>query len=152
MPWTSIAVFLLSFLLSKSKGKSTAQAAGVAALAGGATYLLADPANSSNLLGIGVDPGSVGSVKPSPGDSSVVSSVPAADPSDVARSTAAGAATGQTWFQSTLDTVGSTLQSWGGAGTAAVIGTTGVVAGGSETKSKTLLWGGLALAAFLILK
>lgn len=152
MPWTSIVMFLLSFLMSKSKGKSTAQAAGIAALAGGATYLLADPANSSNLLGIGVDPGSVGSVKVPPGDSSVVSSVPAADPADVTRSTAAGAAAGQTWFQSTLDTVGSTLQSWGGVGTAAVIGTTGVVAGGSATQSKILLWGGLALAAFLILK
>lgn len=152
MPWTSIIMFILSFLMSKSKGKSTAQAAGIAALAGGATYLLADPANSSNLLGIGVEPGSVGAEKASPGDSAAVSSVLATDPEHTAKSTAAGTAAGQTWFQSTLDTVGSTLKSWGGVGTAAVIGTTGVVAGDSETSSKILMWGGLALAALLILK
>lgn len=152
MPWTSIIMFILSFLMSKSKGKSTAQAAGIAALAGGATYLLADPANSSNLLGIGVEPGSVGAEKASPGDSAAVSSVLATDPEHTAKSTAAGTAAGQTWFQSTLDTVGSTLKSWGGVGTAAVIGTTGVVAGNSKTSSKILMWGGLALAALLILK
>lgn len=152
MPWVSIFMFILSFLMSKSKGKSTAQAAGVAALAAGATYLAVDPANSNNLLGIGQEPGSVGSEKVSPGDSSVVSSVAAANPANVPKSTAAGTAAGQTWYQATLDTVGSTLQSWGGAGTAAVIGTTGVVAGGSKTQSKILLWGGLALAALLILK
>lgn len=152
MPWTSIVMFILSFLMSKSKGKSTAQAAGVAALAAGATYLLADPANSSNLLGLGTTPGSVGAEKVSPGDTSAVSGVVETNPADVAKSTAAGTAAGQTWYQATLDTVGSTLKSWGGVGTAAVIGTTGVVAGGSATKNKYLLWGGLALAAYLILK
>lgn len=151
MPWISIAMFILSFLVSKSKGKSTAASAGIAALAGGATYLLADPANSSNLLGIGVEPGSVGSEKVTPGDTAAVSAVTDVNTANRPASTAATAATGGSWFNSTLDTVGSTLRSWGGAGTAAVIGTTAAVSGTSEN-SKYLLWGGLALAALYILK
>lgn len=51
----------------------------------------------------------------------------------------------------TVKTVGDVLSSWGGAGTAAVVGTTALATSGSDTR-KYLLWGGLALAAIFILK
>lgn len=49
-----------------------------------------------------------------------------------------------------VSTSGDVLKSWGATGTAAVIGTAALASSG-DTK-KYLLWGGLALGAFLILR
>lgn len=130
MPWVSIAMWLLSFLLSKSSGASTGKAAAIATGAALATYYVADPANPDNLLGL-----SFGEGKTTPGDPNGDTGVtkPAGD---------------GIWSKVVSET-GSTLKSWGPTGTLGVIaGTTAVV---SDSK-KWLPWviGGVAL--LLILK
>lgn len=54
MPWTSIIVWLITFALSMSKkGTSAGKAALLATGAAVGTYVLADPSNADNLLGVG---------------------------------------------------------------------------------------------------
>lgn len=55
IPWASILMAILSFIMTKKSGKSTGVAAAVAAGVGIGTYYLADPANPDNLFKIGVD-------------------------------------------------------------------------------------------------
>lgn len=138
MPWLSIIMFVISFLFSKSKGASTAQAAGIGALAAGATYLVADPANADNLLGIGTQAGSVGAKKTVPGSTSETSTVTSGAGTSTAGSLLT---TGAGLADTAIKTTGSTLSSWGGAGTATVIGTT-AAAGAltSSSFSKYLPW------------
>lgn len=53
MPWFSIIVWIASFLLSSSKeGVSTGKAALIASGAALGAYMLADPSNPTNYLGI----------------------------------------------------------------------------------------------------
>lgn len=55
MPWMSIIVWLISFLLSSSKkGVSTGKAALIATGAALGTWLLVDPSNPDNFFGVGV--------------------------------------------------------------------------------------------------
>lgn len=122
MPWMSIIVWLVSFLLSKSKGASTAKAAGIASLAGLATYYLVDPANPDAMFDIGL-----GS-KTTPGD-----------PNDDN-----GTSANNSLFGRAISEVGSTLRSWGPTGTLGVIaGTTAL----TTDFKKYLPWvlGGLGL-------
>lgn len=149
MPWLSLGIWLLTFLFSKSKGASTAQAAGIATLAGGATYLLADPSNPDNLLGLGQSTGTVGAQKNIPGNTDEGSTVT----QGMSDRTSTAGSDASKLLNTAITTTGSTLSSWGGAGTAAVIGTATVANSvDKSTVRKYLPWilGGLGL--FLLLK
>lgn len=119
MPWLSIIMFLISFLASKSSGASTGKAAAIGAAAGLATYYVADPANPDNLLGIGL-----GESKATPGD-------PTAD---------SGQAPPSGLLNTALSETGSTLRSWGPAGTLGVVGGATVLAGSSDFIEKYGMW------------
>lgn len=144
MPWVSIAVWLISFFLSRSKGASTGKAALIATAAGLGTYYLADPANKDNVLGL-----SFGSDGEAAGTGSGVSkTVPGAT----------GETTGSGSIVSTLGGVassavsetGSTLRSWGPTGTLGVIaGTTAL----SKVTNSEWFWPvAIGLVALLLLK
>lgn len=153
MPWMSIIMWILSFVLAKSKGASTAEAALLATGVAAATYYVADPSNEDNLLGLGKEAGSVGSAKNDPG-SVTEQSTAAPTGTDKADSSTAGStvSTVGSVLSTGIKTAGSTLSSWGAAGTAGVIATTAAVGGLSNDSSKWLLWGGVALVALLILR
>lgn len=136
MPWVSIVMMLLSFLLSKSRGASTGQAAAIGAAAGLATYYLADPANPDNLLKIGVD------AKDTPG--SLSGDTAKALPATGGGNTGLGGV-----VQTGISEVGKTLQTWGPTGTLAVVGGTTAL---SAIKKERWLWIVGGAAAFLLLK
>lgn len=143
MPWASIIMFVLSFILSKKSGRSNAEAALIGTAAGAATYFLADPSNPDNLFEIGVsdDPNATGtadsSYPPSTNQPIVADSVKTND----GFSNVAG---------KLVDATGKTLQSWGPAGTAAVIGTTTLAK--SDNLEKYIPWILGGLGVFLLLK
>lgn len=119
MPWTSIIMALISFLLSKKSGASTGRAAAIGAAAGLATYYIADPVNKNNLLGLTFgQPSKEGQLPTKTNAGATNESQSVAIPS-------------------TLGTLGSTvitesagvLKSWGPTGTL------GVVAGTTAVKS-----------------
>lgn len=129
MPWTSIIMWLLSFLLSKSSGASTGKAAAIATGVGLATYYLADPANPDNLLGFKIGDGA----KAVPGDVTADN----------------GTTPGSGVMSKVVSEVGSTLKSWGPTGTLGVIAGTAAVA---NSDSKWWIWGAFGLGAYLLLK
>lgn len=130
MPWTSIIMWLLSFLLSKSSGASTGKAAAIATGVGLATYYAADPANPDNLLGFKIGEGA----KAVPGDVTADN----------------GTAPGSGVMSTVVSEVGSTLKSWGPTGTLGVIAGTAAVT--SVDKKDWLLWAAVGVGAILILK
>lgn len=137
MPWSSIIMFVLSFLFAKSKGASTAEAAAIGAVAGLGTYYLADPANPDNLLGFG----------------QAEKSVPGSTASDKGGSAPAdGGGTASTIggvIKTGLSEVGQTVRSWGPAGTLGVVAGVSAVTG-LDQKWVPWLIGGVCL--FLLLK
>lgn len=138
MPWLSIIAFVLSFLVSKKSGMSTGAALLTGAVVGGGTYYAVDSANPNNLFQIGVSTQAGTGAEPA-------DAVPTnSNPKSGTSVSNAGGLAGQT-----VSTIGSVLKSWGPTGTALVAGTVGAVSGDS---SKLLLYGGIAVAAFLILK
>lgn len=132
MPWVSIIMWVLSFVISKSSGASNAKAAMIATGAGLATYYLADPANADNVLGIGTgDKASTGA----PTETATNASTSAPKPS---------------WGSTIVSEVGGTLRSWGPTGTLGVVaGTTALTSTGS---SKFWLYAALAAGVLLIIK
>lgn len=136
MPWMSIIVWLVSFILQKSAGVSTGKAALVSTALGAATYYVADPANSDNVLGI-----RIGDAKVSPGD-----------PAETSVATpAAGVAAASA--PSTIST-GSGLMKWISENpltTAAVAAGTGAAVA-SSSDNNWLLWGGIGLGVLLLLR
>lgn len=136
MPWMSIIVWLVSFLLQKSAGVSSGKAALTSTALGAATYYLADPANSDNVLGL-----RIGAAKVSPGDPAETSvATPAAQ---VAAASA----------PSTTST-GSGIMKWISENpltTAAVAAGTGAALT-SSSGTNWLLWGGIGLGALLLLR
>lgn len=133
MPWLSIVLVLLSFFMSKKGGASNEKAMVTAGLVGAGSYLVTHETDwgSANL-----------------GDLDGVTSVPRVD------------ATGSPVLDSTgsqiIDTTGKVLSSWGGTGTAAVIGTTALATGGGgaigsflKDNASLLL---IAAAAFFLIK
>lgn len=138
MPWESIIMALLSFLLSKSQGASTGKAAAIGAAVGLGTYYLADPANPDNLLGFG------DAAKTTPGSTSD-------DEGGQAPANGGGTAGAIGGVIKTgISEVGSTVRSWGPTGTLAVVA--GKSALSSSSAKSWLPWviGGAAL--FLLLK
>lgn len=131
MPWMSIIVWLVSYFMSTKSGMSKGKAAMVATGAGLATYYLADPSNSENILGITM------------GDKTIAGS-----PSESDGKATSGTASLPRGGGSIVSEVGQTLRSWGPLGTAGVVGVTS----GALSNNKWLLWGGAAILAVLLLK
>lgn len=137
MPWSSIIMFIISFLSAKSQGASTGKAAAIGAAAGLATYYLADPANPDNLLGFG------GEKKATIGDVGVDNggTIP----------TGGGGNASQIGgvIKTGLSEAGGVLKSWGPTGTLAVAaGTTALL----SDDNKWILYAGAALVLLLLLK
>lgn len=129
-------MFVVSFLLAKRNGASTGKAAAIGAGVGLATYYVADPANPDNLLGFGsgskATPGSVsvdnGTTPPANGGGTTVDGV----------------------LKTGISEVGSTLRSFGPAGTLGVVAGTTALASG---KIPTWMWYAAAgVAAIVLLK
>lgn len=149
MPWMSIIAWVISFFLSKSQGASNGKAALLATAAGVATYYLADPANTENVLGI---------TYPSTGTTDVLGK-----DGGVAKTTAGSVTQTMPVAGSLLSTAGgllttatqeagSTLRSWGPTGTLGVIAGTTAVGALSDGKPNWLLIGGIALGLLVLLK
>lgn len=132
MPWLSIAMWLISFLVSKSSGASTAKAAMIATGAGLATYYLADPANSENILGLQTS-----------------DKVDSGSPTETTQPSVPKTSTGS-WGQTAVSTVGDVLKSWGPTGTIGVVaGTTALT---SSSVPSWLKWVGAGALALIILR
>jgi len=140
MPWITIIVWVLTYLLSSQKeGVSKGKAALLATGAAVGTYVLADPANPDNLLGIGQTSGDA------------VTSSNAGDPT---KSGAAGTlGTAGTLATTAMTTAGSVLTNPNTAGTI-LAGSAATSSGifSSETLKKYAPWiiGGVAI--FLLKK
>lgn len=133
MPWMSIITWLITFLMSKSKGMSTGKSALLATGAGVATYYLADPSNKDNVLGFTFG-----------GDKTVPGSVNESVPGAVTDTSTLGS-----FGKTALSEVGTTLRSWGPTGTLGVVaGTTAV----GSIKSEWWPWIIGGVAAFFFLK
>lgn len=129
MPWMSIIVWLVTFLLQKSAGASNGAAALAATGAGLATYYLVDPANKDNVFGL-----KFGDSKATPGSPTITSGTNA--------TTEGLTSVGKTL----VSEAGSTLRNWGPTGTVGVIAGTAAV---SSVKSEWWPW--LIGGAFLLL-
>lgn len=160
MPWVTIILWVVSYFLSKKKGNSTAESAAIATGVAAATYYVAEPTNPNNLLGIGAaDPGTLGSAKTVPGSPAESTAATASQVASAVNSTAglAGAASSPSiagLAGTAIQTAGSTLSSWGGAGTSAVIGTAAIASSsggvsGFIDKNKWLLLGGAAILVLM---
>lgn len=120
MPWVSIIIWLISFLMSKSSGASNGKAALTATAAGVAAYYTVDPANKDNVLGVTYgDKTETGSTSETSGDAAQTSGL---------------ASVGKT----AVSEAGSTLRSWGPKGTLGVVA--GVAAASSLSSSPTKWW------------
>lgn len=126
MPWISLIVALIGFLLAKSQGASTAKAAMIGAGAGLATYYVADPANPDNLLELSYG-----------GDKEVTGTV---NTDNGSNSSSAGKLLG-----SAISEVGTTARSWGPAGTLGVIAGTTALSSFDLKKWTPWIIGGVAL-------
>lgn len=142
LPWLTIIIMLISFVTSKKSGASNTKALVTAGLAGAATYYVSHEtewgkANIGSLDGVLAD-----------------GTAPLVDGAGTGVTTANGTPikvdVGSANGSGVVGTIGKVLESWGGTGTAAVIGTT-VVAGDSNLR-KWLPWLGLGALAYLFLK
>lgn len=143
--WLSLIIAVLTYLLSPKDTASNRRKALIrAAAVGGGTYLMTqntdwgrDISNSfDNMIGVGPTNRPIGNT----GDGTAADLVDATKAPVVLKPGSSNGGKNGFW---------STLTSWGAAGTAAVIGTTGVATG---TVPKWLIIAGLGLAAVLILK
>lgn len=151
----AIVVALISFFISKKSGASSAQAAAVGAAAGVGSYYVATETEWGKALFSNANGGEWVVAKDSAGntitdDQGRTVYVPAGEKATVGADGKVAVASDGTWFTKTLDTTKAVLTSWGGAGTAAVIGTTAVAtSSGLQKYLPWLLIGGFTL---LILK
>lgn len=156
MPWLSIIMALISFFTTKKKTGSTTAALAAGAIAGVGTYTLTHytdwgQANLGSLDGIAAPAtltnpdGTV--VKDDAGNPIVV---PAG--SSVAQLPDGTYKVNTNGTVSVVDSIAGVLKSWGGVGTAAVIGTTGLATSSSDTFAKWLPYLLIGGAALLILK
>lgn len=140
--WATIIMTILSFILTKKKTGSTSTALAAAALAGAGTYYATtqtDWFSADNAL----------TSWPSGANAATSGGKPIIDangqPVNVPGSgTTAKVVSGL--VGQTIDTTGKVLTSWGGTGTATVIGTSNLTSGGSSdipTWAKVLGIGGL---------
>lgn len=134
MPWLSIVAWLVTYLLSSSQGNSAGKSALLATGAAVGTYLLADPANENNFLGIG--------------QGTPTSDDAAGNPSSSGTSSG-GAANWATLGTSAIKTAGDVVTSPYTAGT---IAATGAATGSGVFKSENLPWLLGALGLILLIK
>lgn len=138
---TSIILWLLSYFLSKKAGAKSGTAALIATgVTAGAYYS-------------GITDKITNSVTDLFSSSSSTSTDPvkAGSPASIGTNNSVAADAGSgigSFLSTTVTTAGDVLKSWGGVGTAAVVGTTGVVKG-NTSKVK---WALIAGAAILILR
>lgn len=135
MPWLSIIMFVVSYLLSKDQGKSDGEALALAGMAGLATYYTIDPAGPTDLFGLGTG------TEAGPGTGPTVG-VPTTQTATGGTLTTAGSVMG-----SAISTTGEVLKDWGPTGTALVAGTVTAASSGN-----LLLWGLGAVALLLLIK
>lgn len=157
IPWLSIILALLGFFLSKRNGASNTKALLTAGLAGAGSYYVTHEtdwgkANLGALDGVeqplteplldvngNVITGPTGNPVVGPTVGSAVTTTPTGAIVPVSQGTGSGV----------VSTVGDVLKSWGGTGTAAVVGTTAVAS--SDNLQKYIPWIlGSALALLLL--
>lgn len=136
MPWLSIILAILSFVMMKKKGVSDSAALLTAAAVGVGSYYTIDPAGPTDLFEMGATTTSTGG------------SPDALNPADTASTSSSFLNTAGQVAGTTVTTTGEVLKSWGPAGTALVATT----ATGLATDNNWLIYGGLAIAALLLLK
>lgn len=161
MPWLSIFMALLTFFAEKKRnGGDTTRAALAAGLVGvGSYYVTHETEWGKENLGFldGVEATAVTDLEGPPttvvnADGTTTSTYP----NGTTRTTKTDGtvtykdSTGKVLASGTASAVADVLKSWGPAGTAGVIGVTGATL--SDDSSKLLIWGGIALAVFLLLK
>lgn len=128
MPWLTIIVTLLSFFASKKSGASSTKAALIAGLAGAGTYYASHEtewgkANLGALDGLSSN-----------------TSGPVVNGQGSAVTTQSGGT-----LSTVVGGVSDVLKSWGGTGTAAVVGTTAVATSSSLRRYIPWIIGGLGL-------
>lgn len=161
MPWLSILLALIAFFTEKKRngGDNTRAALAAGIVGAGSYYVTHETEWGKENLGFldGVEASTVTDLAGPPvtktnADGTLTSTYP----NGTVRTTAADGtvkyvdAAGKTLATGTASAVTDVLKSWGPAGTAGVIGVTAAATSGNT--KKYLLWGGLALVAFLILR
>lgn len=146
MPWLSIILALLTFFTSKRSGASNTKALLTAGLVGAGSYYVTHETDwgRANLGALDGVPAK-GSAPLSDKDGNVITSPSGAPVTGPALTAPAGTGTGS----GIVSTVGDVLKSWGGTGTAAVVGTTAVASSGNFEKYLPWIIGGGALLLLL---
>lgn len=157
MPWLSIILALLAFFISKRNGASNTKALLTAGLTGAGSYYVTHETDwgAANLGALdGVEPmatvpildtdgnvitGPTGTPVVGPAVGSAVTTTPTGATVPVSQGTGSGV----------VSTVGDVLKSWGGTGTAAVVGTAAVASSDNSRKYIPWIIGG-ALALLLL--
>lgn len=140
----AVVLALLSYFTAKKKGASTAQAGLAAAAVGAGAYYVATETDWGKSFFEDAD--SAWEIAYDDNGEPIVDAngrpvyVPVGEKAVVDESGYPVISSDGSWFTKTLDTTGKVLTSWGGAGTAAVIGTTGAVTGAFGDLSKYLPW------------
>jgi hypothetical protein len=143
MPWTTIILFLVSFLLSYSQTGDFAKSALIAGGVAAAAYYTIEPTNPDSIFGHVVrdifdmdNPTTAGSPSDprtvlETGQETAPQSIPA----------------GNVWTfgESLVETTGETLQSWGPTGTLGVVAGTSLIASDTNWKMWLLLGAGVLL-------
>lgn len=147
----AIVVALISYFTAKKSGATSAQAAAIGAAAGAGTYYVATETDWGKSLFANANGADWVVAKDANGNTVTDSQgrtvyVPAGETATVDAKGKVVTNPDGTWFTKTLDTTKDVLKSWGGAGTAAVIGTTAVATSSSPKKYLPwLLIGGVVL-------
>lgn len=156
--WITLIMMLISYFMQKKNGASSGKAALTAAAVGAGTYYVATQTTWGQDLETSLESG-WNSLTNSDGtpvtnkDGSAATAPPGSTPKLDAGGSQMYDSNGNALFNLTsgaIKTTGDVLQSWGPTGTAAVVGTTALAA--DKDTRKYLLWGGIALAAVLLIK
>lgn len=145
MPWITIIIWVVSFILAKKNDRSTGEAALVATGAAAAAYYTVEPTNEDAIWGDvtrdvfdmevpDADALPNGTSVNPVGDNTTVSTTDNGTPGAIA---------------TVAETCGSVLESWGPAGTSGVIATTAGASSGIF--SSKIIWIAIAIGAFMIL-
>lgn len=155
--WVSLIIALVSFFLSKKSGASTGQSAAIAAASGLGTYYVATETDWGKRTLGSVDAKIDGWINPTTKETIASSDVQPltengqpvldADGAQVyeQKSKPAVKNSDGSWFGALVSSAGGVLKSWGGVGTAAVIGAGSVASGSSLQKWMPWLLGGLGV-------
>lgn len=152
----AVVLALISYFTTKKSGATTAQAAAVGAAAGLGTYYVATQTDWGKAFFTDTSRDWVlakdaqGNVIKDEYGTDVY--VPAGETAVLGADGKIKVAADGTWFTKTLDSTAAVLKSWGGAGTAAVIGTAAAAGSGAFSGLKTYMpWiiGGVLIFALV---